>query len=111
MFSPVDPHLMYYATNVLFATKDGGRIWQTISGDLTREKPGMPASIGDQASLNPKAEKQRGVIYALAPSFHDVNTLWAGTDDGLVWVTRDGGKELEGHHAAGADGVEQSYAD
>jgi photosystem II stability/assembly factor-like uncharacterized protein len=92
MFSPVDPHLMYYATNVLFATKDGGRTWQTISGDLTREKPGMPASIGDQASLNPKAEKQRGVIYALAPSFRDVNTLWAGTDDGLVWVTRDGGK-------------------
>jgi photosystem II stability/assembly factor-like uncharacterized protein len=92
MFSPVDPHLLYYATNVLFATKDGGRTWQTISGDLTREKPGTPASVGDQASLNPKAEKQRGAIYALAPSFHNVNTLWAGTDDGLVWVTRDGGK-------------------
>jgi photosystem II stability/assembly factor-like uncharacterized protein len=92
MFSPVDPHLLYYAANVLFETKDGGRSWQTISGDLTREKPGMPASVGDQASLNAKAEKQRGVIYALAPSFRDVNTLWAGTDDGLVWVTQDGGK-------------------
>jgi photosystem II stability/assembly factor-like uncharacterized protein len=88
----VDPHLLYYAANVLFQTKDGGRSWQAISGDLTREKPGMPASIGDQASLNPKAEKQRGVIYALAPSFRDVNVIWAGTDDGLVWVTRDGGK-------------------
>jgi photosystem II stability/assembly factor-like uncharacterized protein len=92
MFSPVDPHLLYYAANVLFETKDGGRSWQTISGDLTREKPGLPTSIGDQAALNTKAEKQRGVIYALAPSFHEVNTLWAGTDDGLVWVTRDGGK-------------------
>ncbi len=92
VFSPVDPHLLYYAANVLFETKDGGRTWQTISRDLTREKPGMPASVGSQASLNLKAEKQRGTIYSLAPSFHDVNTLWAGTDDGLVWTTKDGGK-------------------
>jgi hypothetical protein len=45
-------------------------------------------------SLGPKdAEKQRGVIYALAPSFKNINTLWAGTDDGLIWLTRDGGKK------------------
>jgi hypothetical protein len=44
------------------------------------------------AAEDPKAEKQRGVIYALAPSFKDLNTLWAGTDDGLFWITRDGGK-------------------
>jgi len=92
MFSPVDPHLLYYATNVLFATRDGGHSWQAISKDLTREAPGMPASVGDQASLNQKAGKQRGANYALAPSFRDVNTIWAGTDDGLVWITRDGGK-------------------
>jgi len=92
MFSSVDPHVLYYAANVLFETKDGGRSWREISGDLTREKPGIPTSVGSQASLNPKAEKQRGAIYSLAPSFHDVNTLWTGTDDGLVWVTRDGGK-------------------
>jgi photosystem II stability/assembly factor-like uncharacterized protein len=92
MFSPVDPHLLYYATNVLFESRDGGRSWQEISRNLTREKPGMPASVGNQASLNLKAEKQRGAIYSLAASFHDVNTLWAGTDDGLVWMTRDGGK-------------------
>jgi photosystem II stability/assembly factor-like uncharacterized protein len=92
MFSPVDPHLLYYATNVLFATRDGGHTWQAISKDLTRENPGVPTSVGDQASLNEKAGKQRGAIYALAPSFRDVNTLWAGTDDGLVWITHDGGK-------------------
>jgi len=92
MFSPVDSHLLYYAANVLFETRDGGRAWQEISGDLTREHPGIPASVGNQASLNPKAEKQRGAIYSLAPSFHSVNTLWAGTDDGLVWTTRDGGQ-------------------
>ena len=90
MFSPVDPHLMFYATNVLFQTTDGGASWQEISKDLTRENPGAPASVG---SLIPKgAEKQRGVIYALAPSFKTVSNLWAGTDDGLLWITRDGGK-------------------
>jgi photosystem II stability/assembly factor-like uncharacterized protein len=92
MFSPVDSHLLFYATNVLFATRDGGHTWQTISPDLTRENPGVPASVGDQASLNAKAGKQRGAIYSLAPSSHDVNTIWAGTDDGLVWITRDRGK-------------------
>ena len=90
MFSPVDPNILYYAANVVFRTTDGGNSWQTISRDLTRENPGIPASVGN---LIPKgAEKQRGVIYALAPSFKKVSTLWAGTDDGLIWITRDGGK-------------------
>jgi photosystem II stability/assembly factor-like uncharacterized protein len=90
MFSPVDPHILYYATNVLFKTNDGGKSWQAISKDLTRENPGAPASVG---SLLPKdADKQRGVIYSLAASFKDINTLWAGSDDGLVWLTHDGGK-------------------
>jgi photosystem II stability/assembly factor-like uncharacterized protein len=90
MFSPVDPHTLYYAANFLFKTTDGGNTWQTISPDLTRENPGAPESVG---TLIPKgAEKQRGVIYALAPSFKNINTLWAGTDDGLIWVTHDAGK-------------------
>jgi photosystem II stability/assembly factor-like uncharacterized protein len=90
MFSPLDPHTLYYAANVLFKTTDGGNTWQTLSPDLTRPDPGAPPSVG---SLFPKgAEKQRGVIYALAPSFKTMNTLWAGTDDGLMWITRDGGK-------------------
>ncbi len=92
LFSPIDPHTLYFSSNVLFKTTDGGQSWQTISPDLTRENPGAPSSIGTLASKNPDAGKQRGVIYALAPSFKDINTLWAGTDDGLIWVTRDGGK-------------------
>jgi photosystem II stability/assembly factor-like uncharacterized protein len=92
LFSPIDPHILYFASNVLFKTGDGGETWQTISPDLTRENPGVPVSVGALASKNPEAGKQRGVIYALAPSFKDLNTLWAGTDDGLIWMTRDGGK-------------------
>jgi len=92
LFSPIDPHILYFSSNVLFKTTDGGQSWQTISPDLTRENPGVPPSVGTLESKNPDAGKQRGVIYALAPSFRDVNTLWAGTDDGLIWVTRDGGK-------------------
>jgi photosystem II stability/assembly factor-like uncharacterized protein len=91
VFSPIDPHVLYYASNVLFRTTDGGNTWLTISSDLTRETPEVPSSVG---SLIPKgADKQRGVIYALAPSFKSMSTLWAGTDDGLVWLTRDGGKK------------------
>jgi len=90
MFSPVDPHVLYYATNVLFKTTDGGNTWETISKDLTGENPGAPPSVG--TLMNKGADKQRGVIYALAASFKDINTLWAGTDDGLIWMTHDGGK-------------------
>jgi photosystem II stability/assembly factor-like uncharacterized protein len=92
MFSPVDPHVLFYATNVLFKTIDGGQSWQTISKDLTRPHPGIPASLGKMAADDKTADKERGVIYSLSPSFKNVNTIWAGTDDGLVWITRDGGK-------------------
>jgi photosystem II stability/assembly factor-like uncharacterized protein len=92
IFSPVDPHLIYYAANVLFKTADSGHSWQTISPDLTREHPGIPASLGALAAKDPYAHKARGAIYAIAPSFKNVDTLWAGTDDGLIWVTHDGGK-------------------
>jgi photosystem II stability/assembly factor-like uncharacterized protein len=92
LFSPLDPHLLFYATNALFKSTDGGKNWQAISKDLTRENPGMPTSVGSLASLNSKAADQRGVIYSLAASYKNPDTVWAGTDDGLIWVTRDGGK-------------------
>jgi len=93
VFSPIDPHILYYAANVLFETRNGGVSWQTISPDLTRPHPGIPASLGDLAAKDEYAAKVRGAIYAVAPSFKDINTLWAGTDDGQIWITRDGGKK------------------
>jgi photosystem II stability/assembly factor-like uncharacterized protein len=89
LFSPVDPHLLYYTANVLFESGDYGKTWRTISPDLSREHSGQPASL---APLPEKDKaKRRGAIYSLAASFENTNTLWAGTDDGLVWTTRDHG--------------------
>src|SRR5262249_3440423 len=92
MFSPVDPHVLFYPANVVFNTLDAGHLGQTISPDLTRPHPGIPASMGTMTAKDPAAEKQRGVVYALAPSFHNIDTIWAGTDEGLIWRTSDGGR-------------------
>ncbi len=90
LFSPVDPHTMYYAANHLFKTTDYGHTWETISPDLSREKTGQPASL--QPLTQEQQDQRRGVIYSLAASYKNTQTIWAGTDDGLVWITRDGGK-------------------
>ena len=92
LFSPVDPHVLYLAGNVLFKTSDGGMNWEVISPDLSREKPEVPESIGVFRKPEMATQPRRGVIYAVAPSPKDINTIWAGTDDGLVHVTIDGGK-------------------
>ncbi len=91
VFSPFDPHLMYFAANTLWVTRDGGHSWKQISPDLTRNTFEMPATVGVYNSDPTAAVKQRGVIYALAPSPLEVNRIWAGTDDGLIWITVDGG--------------------
>jgi len=92
IFSPLDPKTLYFAANVLFKTTDQGRSWSIISPDLTRESYAMPANLGAFSAGDPEKGKHRGTIYAVAPSFKDVNTIWAGTDDGLIQLTRDGGK-------------------
>jgi photosystem II stability/assembly factor-like uncharacterized protein len=95
IFSAADPHTLYLGSNVLFATRDGGNSWQVVSPDLTREDPGIPATLGPFVEADPAKGKHRGVIYAVAPSPIDANLIWAGTDDGLIHVTRDGGKNWQ----------------
>lgn len=92
IFSPVDPHTLYLGSNVLFKTTNGGQSWEVISPDLSREAPEVPESIGIFRKPEMARQPRRGVIYSVAPSHKDVNVIWAGTDDGLIHVTRDGGK-------------------
>ncbi len=90
IFNYVDKRTLYLGSSVIFATQDGGRRWRVISPDLTRAHPGVPVSLGAFAAAS-GAKEQRGVVYSIGPSYIDRNVIWAGTDDGLVWVTRDGG--------------------
>jgi hypothetical protein len=92
LFSPIDPKTLYFAGNVVFKTTTGGQSWETISTDLTRETYDIPPSVGVFSTDNMKTMPRRGVVYSLAPSYQNVNTLWAGTDDGLIHITNDGGK-------------------
>ncbi|MBZ5560012.1 MAG: glycoside hydrolase [Acidobacteriia bacterium] len=91
VFSAADPHVMYFAANTLWKTADGGKSWQKISPDLTRKTFDPPPTIGKYRSQDSARATQRGVIYAVAPSPLDINRIWAGTDDGLIQVTADGG--------------------
>jgi photosystem II stability/assembly factor-like uncharacterized protein len=92
VFSVIDPHILYFASNTLWKTRDGGQNWQQISPDLTRKTFEVPASVGKYRSEPTAQATQRGVIYAVAPSPLEINRIWAGTDDGLIHLTTDGGK-------------------
>lgn len=92
IFSPVDKRTLFFAGNVLFKTTTGGRSWQVISPDLSREKWDVPENVGIYRTPEMATMPRRGVIYTVAPSYKDINTIWAGTDDGLIHVTRDGGR-------------------
>jgi photosystem II stability/assembly factor-like uncharacterized protein len=92
VFSEVDPHILYFASNTLWKTADGGQSWAEISPDLTRSTWDVPASVGVYKTAPSSTPAQRGVIYTIAPSPIDAGRIWAGTDDGLIHVTADGGK-------------------
>jgi photosystem II stability/assembly factor-like uncharacterized protein len=92
MFHPADDNMLLFGTNILWQTTDGAQSWQKISPDLTRVQPEVPESVGDFKTPELNTMVQRAIIYALSPSSLDKNIIWAGTDDGLVHVTTDGGK-------------------
>ncbi len=91
VFSPVNPRILYFASNRLWKTLNGGRSWVPISPDLSRPAWEVPASVGKYRDTPSAKPTRRGVIYAVAPSPLDVARIWAGTDDGLIHVTADGG--------------------
>ena len=92
VFSPRNPHVLYFANQRLFRTEDGGNHWTRISDDLTRPDPGTPTNLDPvTAADRPHAGNRLGVIYAIAPSRTADRDLWVGTDDGQIWRTRDEG--------------------
>jgi len=92
IFSTVEPKSLFYAGNVLFKTINGGHSWDVLSPDLTRSTWDIPKSVGIYTSDKLKTMPRRGVIYTIAPSHKNINTIWVGTDDGLIQLTKDGGK-------------------
>jgi photosystem II stability/assembly factor-like uncharacterized protein len=90
-FSPHDPKRLYAAANVLFVTDDEGESWTPISPDLTRNDPTKLGPSGGPITKDNTSVEYYGTIFAFAESPHEAGVLWAGSDDGLVHVSRDAG--------------------
>jgi photosystem II stability/assembly factor-like uncharacterized protein len=94
--SPRNPSAIYFARQFLWKTVDGGRHWEKLSPDLTREKPAVPATLDPiTAGVSAVTGPRRGVIYAIALSPLADGSIWCGTDDGLIWRSSDDGKNWQ----------------
>ncbi|HEU4981147.1 MAG TPA: hypothetical protein VFT88_00580, partial [Acidobacteriaceae bacterium] len=88
---PFDHNTVYYGCQVIFKTSNGGQSWSVISPDLTTQNPEHNKSSGGLIGDN-LGQFYGEVVFAIAPSTVTKGLIWAGTDDGKVWVTRDGGQ-------------------
>ena len=91
LFSP-DGRTLYFGANTLWRTTNGGQVWTEMSPDLSRETWQPPGTVAAYLTAAGGRPTRRGVIYTIAPSSIDRQTIWAGTDDGLIHVTRDAGR-------------------
>ncbi|MGI9627018.1 MAG: VPS10 domain-containing protein, partial [Longimicrobiales bacterium] len=89
--SPHDPSVIYHAGNVVFRTRDMGQAWDVISPDLTRDEEEKQAAGGTPITNEGAGGENYNTIMYLTESAHEAGTIWVGTDDGLVHVTRDDG--------------------
>jgi|SRR5579864_8061682 len=92
VFSPNDPNALYFAAQVLFKTTDQGKSWQTISPDLTRNDPSKQQSAGGPITKDNTGVEVYDTIFSVVESPLQKDLIWAGSDDGLVHITTDGGK-------------------
>ena len=95
VFSPVEQNRLYVTSQHVWTTTNEGQTWEKISPDLTYADPATMGISGGEVTLDMSGPELYATIYALAPSYHDVNTIWAGSDDGLVHITRNHGKTWE----------------
>ncbi len=92
LFSPNDPQTLYAAANVLFKSTDQGQSWQAISPDLTRNDKSRQGASGGPITKDNTSVEYYDTIFTVAESPLEPGVLWTGSDDGLVHVSRDGGK-------------------
>ena len=95
VFSPHDPRTLYFAGEMLFKTTDNGMSWTSISPDLTRNDKSKQAASGGPITKDNTGVEVYDTIFAVVESPVQKDLIWAGTDDGLVHLTRDGGKNWE----------------
>jgi photosystem II stability/assembly factor-like uncharacterized protein len=91
-FSPHDPNALYVTSNYVHVSRDLGMSWEVISPDLTRNDPDKLKSSGGVVTADNSGAEIYCTIFAFKESPHEAGVFWAGTDDGLVHVSRDGGK-------------------
>ena len=95
LFSPHDPGILYTAGNVVFRSTDEGHSWQPISPDLTRNDPSKLGVSGGPITKDTSGAEHYCTIYTLRESSLEPGVFWAGSDDGLVHVSRDGGESWD----------------
>jgi photosystem II stability/assembly factor-like uncharacterized protein len=95
LVSRFDSNALYHAAQVLFRSTNEGQSWEIISPDLTRNDKSKQKSSGGPITQDNTSVEYYCTIFALAESLHSPNILWVGTDDGLVSITRNGGKNWE----------------
>ena len=95
VFSPHDPKTLYYGGEVLFKTTDNGMNWTIISPDLTRNDKARQAASGGPITKDNTGVEVYDTIFSVVESPVEKDLIWAGTDDGLVHITRDGGQHWE----------------
>jgi photosystem II stability/assembly factor-like uncharacterized protein len=95
LVSPHDPRVVYHAANVLFRTTDGGKSWEKISQDLTRDDKSKQQWSGGPITGDNTGAEVYCTIFAVAESPKKKGLLWAGSDDGLVHVSRDAGRSWD----------------
>ncbi|MDT0606273.1 VPS10 domain-containing protein [Croceitalea rosinachiae] len=95
MFAPQDSKVMYTCSQHVWKTTNDGQTWEMISPDLTYADPSTLGKTGGVITMDMNGPEIYATVFALAPSFHDINTIWAGSDDGKIHITRDGGQNWE----------------